>query len=246
MSEQQEDALRMFHSIKEYCETYNIPRENLLDILEDQKVVPMIRGKATEYIGAAVLKQTLDPRDWDVQKLNLNPQPNAYDEDVSITFRRTGTRLKAETKNAVRGSFNMGGPRKNIKPPHFKVKCHRSRSKLEKAATTNDRYIVGEFDVLLANVSNAIFRGKTLDRGLPLIQDEDSISWLKLFYEVDTEEQLRRAAYDDWRVCLPFSIAGPDGTIPRTPYVLMEDDPNWFSLEKLGKNLRTLINGVGQ
>ena len=54
------DALRMYDSINEYCATYNIPRENLLDILEDQKVVPMIRGKATEYIGAVVLRQALD------------------------------------------------------------------------------------------------------------------------------------------------------------------------------------------
>ena len=55
---------RMYNSIKEYCETYNIPREHLLDILEDQKVVPMIRGKATEYIGALVLKRTLDPQQY--------------------------------------------------------------------------------------------------------------------------------------------------------------------------------------
>ena len=88
----------IYDSIKTYCKTYNIPLENLLDILEDQKVLPMIRGKATEYIGAAFLRQVLDARDWDVQKLNLNPQQNQYDEDISITFRRTGTRLKAETK----------------------------------------------------------------------------------------------------------------------------------------------------
>ena len=47
----------MYTSITEYCATYNIPKDNLLDILEDQKVLPMIRGKATEYIGTAFLRQ---------------------------------------------------------------------------------------------------------------------------------------------------------------------------------------------
>ena len=240
MSEK-DDALKMYRGIQEYCDTYNIPRENLLDILEDQKVVPMIRGKATEYIGAAVLKQALDPRDWDVQKLNLNPQPNVYDEDVSITYKRTGDRLKAETKNAVRGSFNLGTRR--TKKPNFKVKCHKSRSHLKKAATTNDRYSVGDFDVLLVNASNSIFKRKVIDRGLPLIEDSASIKWLRAFYGVSTEGELRRASYDDWRVCLPVTIALEDGTIPRTPTVFMADDLNWFGLDQLAANLRTLISG---
>ena len=221
MSEKDE-ALRVYKDVREYCETYNIPREHLIDILEDQKVVPMIRGKATEYIGAAVLRRSLDPRDWDVQKLNLNPQPGVYDEDVSITHRRTGNRLKAETKNAVRGCFSLGS--RVTREPHFKVKCHKSRSHLKKAATINDRYEVGDFDILLANVSNSIFKGKTLDRGLPLIQNRDAIMWLKEFYNVSTDDELRRASYDDWRVCLPSTIAIIRNDNPWfTQFVLMEN-----------------------
>lgn len=239
MSSEQKAALRVYRSIKEYCETYNIPRENLLDILEDQKVVPMIRGKAMEYIGAAVLRQALDPRDWSVDKLNLNPQPGAYDEDISVTFKRTGARLKAETKSAVRGSFRLGT--RYTKVPHFQVKCHKSRSHTGKK--TNDRYLVGEFDVLLSNVSNAIFRGKTLDRGLPLIDAPGAVEWLKDHYGISTDDELRRCAYDDWRVCLPVTIADENGVIPRTPRVLITGDPNWFGLDQLAANLRTLING---
>ncbi len=234
--------LRVFTGITEYCRTYNIPRENLLDILEDQKVLPMIRGKATEYVGAAFLRQTLDPREWSVDKLNLNPQPGVIDEDVSITFRRTGTRLKAETKNAVRGSFRMGTRRRP--GPYFTVKCHKSRSNLTLQETTNDRYLVGEFDLLLCNVSNSLFRGRALQAGLPLIDDPTSVDWLMNFYETENEGDLIRKAYDDWRLCLPFTIADEDGVIPRTPAVLMEDDPNWFRADQLAANLRTLLNGV--
>ena len=170
----------MYSSIREYCDTYNIPKEHLLDILEDQKVLPMIRGKATEYIGAVVLRQTLDDRDWVVEKLNLNPQPGTYDEDISVTYRRTGKRLKAETKNAVRGSFSMGTHK--TESPHFRVKSHKSRSHLTREH--NDRYLVGDFDVLLCNVSNSIFKGKPLDRGLPFIKDETALEWLKRHYGV--------------------------------------------------------------
>lgn len=239
MSNHTHDALRVYKSITEYCETYNIPREHLLDILEDQKVLPMIRGKATEYIGAVALRKTLDSRDWSVDKLNLNPQPGAYDEDVSITYRRTGKRLKAETKNAVRGSFRTG-TRSNDKP-HFKVKCHKSRSHMTKE--TNDRYLVGEFDVLLCNVSNSIFRGKAIDRGLPLLENKDALQWLKSHYGVKTDAELRRCTYDDWRCCLPKAIADAEGVIPRTPTIQITNDPNWFTLDQLAQHLRTLING---
>ena len=240
--EEEQDMLRIYTGITEYCRTYNIPRDNLLDILEDQKVLPMIRGKATEFVGAAFLRQVLDPHEWSVDKLNLNPQPGLNDEDVSITFRRTGTRLKAETKNAVRGSFRMGTAKRP--GPRFNVKCHKSRSNLKVQNTTNDRYLVGEFDLLLCNVSNALFKGKALQAGLPLIENPTAIDWLTNFYGVENQGELARRAYDDWRLCLPMAIADTDGVIPRTPSVMMENDPNWFSADKLHANLSMLINGV--
>lgn len=237
-----QDVVRIYRGITEYCQRYNIPRENLFEILEDQKVLPMIRGKATEYVGAAFLKQVLDPQEWSVEKLNLNPSAGVIDEDISVTFRRTGTRLKAETKNAVRASFSLGT---RMRPsPHFKVKCHKSRSHLGRQATTNDKYVVGEFDLLLCNVSNALFRGRALQSGLPLIQDKKALDWLRSFYEVETDDLLVRKAYDDWRLCLPHSIADEDGVIPRTPPILMANDPNWFGPDRLANNLRSLINGV--
>lgn len=238
MPDRRDDAYRVYDSITEYCETYNIPRDHLLDILEDQKVLPMIRGKATEYIGAIVLRRTLDPREWMVEKLNLNPQPGHRDEDISVTFRRTGTRLKAETKSAVRGGFRL---RTHVTPvPHFRVKCHKSRSNFTKEY--NDRYLATEFDLLLSNVSNAIFRSKALVRGLPLIDNPEAVAWLKDRYGATTDQELRRAAYDDWRACLPTDLAGEDGTIPRTPVIRMGNDPNWFRLDKLGQRLMSVID----
>ena len=110
--------------------------------------------------------------------------------------------------------------------------------------TTNDRYLVGEFDLLLCNPSNSLFRVGALDRGLPLIAAPEAINWLKAYYDVRSDEELVRAAYDDWRMCLPVSIADEDGVIPRQPVVYMENDPNWFGADQLAANLRTLVNGT--
>ncbi len=242
MSDNPKKAEHVYKGIVEYCRTYNIPRENLLDILEDQKVLPMIRGKASEYVGAAFLRHVLDPREWIVDKLNLNPQRGRVDQDIRITFRRTGASFNAETKNATRASFKLNRRRKFL--PHFTVKCHKSRSNLRLQRTTNDRYLVGEFDLLLCNVSNAIFRGRHLGPGLPLIEDTEATEWLMDFYQVSDEQMLIRKAYDDWRLCLPVTIAEPDGAIPRTPLVKMTDDENWFGPDDLAANLKSLVNGI--
>ena len=237
MSSREQDALRVYEDINEYCETYNVPMDKLMEILEDQKVLPMIRGKATEYIGAAVLRQVLPGREWDVQKLNLNPQSETqHDEDISITFRRTGKRLRVETKNAVRGSFRIDA--RQQPEPHFGVKCHRSRSHMTRER--NDRYLETDFDLLLCNVSNSIFRSKSIEPGLPLIENKEAIEWLKQFYHADTDAEIRRGAYDDWRFCLPADIA-VDNVIPRTPKVFMENDPNWRKLDHLSECLLLMI-----
>ncbi len=230
------DKQLIFNSIEEYCEKYNIPIENLMDILEDQKVLPMIRGKATEYIAAATLKKVLG-RNWQVQKLNLNAQAGTYDEDISITHSKTGKRLKVESKNAVRGSFKVGSNRTVVTRPHFRVKCHKSRSHIKKSKTTNDRYLLGDFDLIVCNVSNAIFQGGTLGDELELLYDADAIKCLKKHYNTESDSHLIRCAYDDWRGCFPRSIVLEDKSIPRTPAIELYGDKNWFSLKELETKL---------
>lgn len=227
---------QIYDDVQEYCERYNIPIENLMDILEDQKVLPMIRGKATEYIAAVVLRKLLN-RNWQVQKLNLNAQPGTYDEDISITHSKTGIRLKVEAKNAVRGSFRIGSKNTKIKEPHFKVKCHKSRSNISKSKTTNDRYLVDDFDMIVCNVSNAIFQGATLGDSLEVLHDKNSIDFLLKHYKVSTEKDLIRSSYDDWVCCFPRSIVQEDGSIPRTPFVKLSGDENWFSLKEIEPKL---------
>ena len=235
--------LNIYKDIEEYCERYNIPIESLMDILEDQKVLPMIRGKATEYIAAIILKKSLG-RNWQVQKLNLNPQQGTYDEDISITHSKTGIRLKVEAKSAVRGSFTLGTKRTKVNVPHFKVKCHKSRSNISKSTTTNDRYLMDDFDLVVCNLSNAIFQGATLGDNLELIYDSEAISFLKTHYKTHAEKELIRSAYDDWFCCFPRMIAQKDSSIPRTPTVQLINDTNWFPMNALEEKLLPEIERI--
>ena len=219
--------------ISEYCKKYNVPQQNLVEILEDQKVLPMIRGKATEYNATRLLSSLLDEGKWIVDKLNLNAQANQYDEDISITNRRTGHRLKVETKNAVRGSFRLGVGRERVQEPHFRVKLHKSRSNISLANTTNDRYLLGEFDLIMCNLSNALFAGATLEDALILIENDDAIKFLKDKFGVTSNDDLIQRSYDKWYCCFPHTIALEDGSIPRSPTVLLHNDPNWFDADDL-------------
>ena len=228
---------QLLQELKTYCKDFNVPIDYVFEILRDQKVIPMIRGKATEYNAYLYLRNNLNSHTWDVQKLNLNAQNNEYDEDVSITHRASGIRLKVECKNACRGSFRDGVRTKVLKVPHFKVKCHRSRSNMEKE--TNDRYLVGEFDLLLSNTSNAIYQEKT-DDYLELIRNKKAIKVLFDYYGVSDNKSLIEACNNDWRFAIPEDIA-ENGVIPRTPYVRLNNDVNWFSIVDLDEKLRPVI-----
>src|ERR1035437_1927678 len=96
-----EQKLKLADDLLNYCKKFNISLDYLFEILEDQKVTPMIRGKAMEFNAFLLLNEILPHSEWSVQKLNLNAQTGQHDEDISITHRRTGTILKVESKSAV-------------------------------------------------------------------------------------------------------------------------------------------------
>jgi len=200
----------------------------------------MIRGKATEFNAFTEIEKTLNHREWSIQKLNLNPQSNTLDEDISITHKRTGLIFKVESKNAVRGSMRTGERSKVVAVPHCRIKCHRSRSNIKLAGTSNDRYSIDCFDIIISNFYNAIIQGSTISERLELLSDNKVIGILKKYYGVDNDEELVKSAHEDWRFAFPRDIA-EQGFIPRTPYVKLENDPNWHPLKLLEEKLVILV-----
>jgi len=221
-----------------YCRKYSIPPQHIFDILNDQKVIPMLRGKGLEYSLSLVLPTVLDAAAWQVNKLNRNAQPGIPDEDLEVIHKRTGIRLVVESKSAVRGSMTLGTRSRTHKVPHFKVKCHRSRS--NKKLETNDRYAETAFDVLVSNPTNALYAGATIGEELELIDDAALIEALMQYYNAAGTSTLVEAAAADWRFVLPPRIA-VDGFIPRTPVVLLTGDPNWQPLNQLETQLTAVV-----
>ncbi|MBI4647425.1 MAG: hypothetical protein HY738_12765 [Bacteroidia bacterium] len=236
-----EEKIQLAEKLLNYCKKFNVPLEFLSEILEDQKVTPMIRGKAMEYNAFLLLEKILPRTTWSVQKLNLNAQTGIYDEDISITHRRTGVILKVESKSTVRGSISDGKRSRILNVPHFNVKSHRSRSNIKLAGTSNDRYSVDSFDVLITNTSNAIFEGNTVGEHLEVVHSAELKEMLYGHYGVRTDEDLILSCETDWRFCIPKDIA-VDGFIPRTPYVKLEDDENWKPISEIEERLLQVVD----
>lgn len=228
-------------SLSEFCQRFFIPKDCIFEILEDQKVVPMIRGKAMEHMAATKLKSVLDPYQWKVEKLNISAQPGELDEDISVTHSKTGIRIKIESKSAVRGSMTRGVRSRLLKnTPHFKVKCHRSRSNTKKLETGNDSYRVEDFDLILTTPLNAIYEGSTIGRDFELVPDPLLIKHLHKKYGTSTDKELEVQMNEDWHFVEPIDIA-VKGLIPRTPYVLLDGEPNWKPISTVEKALLGIV-----
>ena len=225
----------------DYCAKYKVPIEKIFQILEDQKVVPMIRGKATEYTVYIKLMEILSDNEWSIVKLNLNAQTNSDDEDICITHKRTGIIIRVESKNASRGSFKSGRNGKKFKEPHCTIKCHKSRSSIKKVGKGNDMYSADAFDIIISNLSNSIIAGKTYSENFELISDIECLQILSRHYNVpETFDDIFDATYDDWRFAKTSDLA-KDNFLPRTPPLFLDGDKTWRPIDELEAALLQIV-----
>jgi hypothetical protein len=228
--------------VEAYCRKYSIPLQHFFEILNDQKVIPMLRGKGMEYNAVLVLQQTLSSA-WQVNKLNLAAQPGTPDQDIGLVHRRTGITLIVESKSAVRGSISAGARSRLHKSiPHFKVKCHRSRSNTKLLTQGNDRYTSDDFDIVVTNPSNSLYKGGTIGEDLEVVDDISTLATLYNHYGVEDAADLIVATAGDWRFAVSKEIAEPETKlIPRTPTVYLANDPHWKSLTELEKTVAAIV-----
>jgi hypothetical protein len=164
--------LSWINNIENFFHHYDLSIQHLTEILNDPKVIPMIRGKSFEFTVQEYLSNILN-QSYEVSNPRLNSQSSFHDIDVSIFNNQTNKKYSAECKLAKKGSFRH-------KPePSIQVKCMRSRtlgetSAEQKAQTTginsqillihNDQYIASDFDLVITSIANAFF--ETDERGL--------------------------------------------------------------------------------
>ena len=161
--------------VEDFCYKYNIPTEYLAEVLNEPKVVPMLRGKAFEFTVMMALDSILPKAVWQVDKPAINAQFGSHDMDVRVRHLPTGTVITPECKLAA----NMGvvltddGYR-------IRVKCMRSRTlgtaraaligaelgiPTEVVMVHNDQYTPRDFDLVITSIGNA-FYSTDIDTGL--------------------------------------------------------------------------------
>ncbi len=225
--------------VKGYCDLLQIPEKHFIEVISDLKVIPMIRGKGAEFSVFDKLTEILDKSTWEVKKENLNAQPGSPDEDVSVIHTETGVNIDIEVKTAVRNSFNMGKGSSKKDVPHFRIKCHKSRS--YKGKETNDRYLVGDFDIVVANLSNSLIKN---GEEFEMRNETDVLDVLTSKYGTSSMEELFKRSSSDWIFAVGEEISekykGYD-VIPRTPYVDLNNDDNWSTINNIEPKLLEIV-----
>ena len=143
--------------LKQFCDRYNLEIEYLADVLNDPKVVPMIRGKSFEFTVKKYLSRILSNK-YAVINPRLNDQTGLQDIDVAIINNET-------SKGSFRANYRGN--------PYLKVKCMRARTLGEEAAKQrakatgisfnllkihNDKYTPDEFDFVVTSIANAFYK----------------------------------------------------------------------------------------
>ena len=122
------------------------------------------------------------------------------------------------------------------------MKCHKSRSNTKKLSTTNDRYLLGEFDIVMSNTSNALYEGGSVDSILTVIDKPKLVDYLKVYYQANNEAELVEKCYADWRFAVPSEISVDGISVPRSPKVMLENDPLWFDINQLNDRMQAIVN----
>jgi len=157
--------------LKEYCSQHGLEYSTLPEILNEPKVVPMVRGIGYEYVVIAYLKKLLINDDRFVAgKTIVNSQLTVHGSDAHIYDKQTDKTIRLECKLAANGSASLG-TRVNAFP-HCKIKIMRSRTlgdemirriaengeaTVEEFTAHKDSYLPSHCDFVVTNIRNAFY-----------------------------------------------------------------------------------------
>jgi hypothetical protein len=163
-----ENNLTWIEKIKQYCLKYDIPLSYLAEILNEPKVIPMVRGKAFEFSALLRLQQILPTTEWIVDKPAVNAQFGLHDVDIRVIHKPTRKIIRVECKLAGKGNFRL----QKDGSAAIKVKCMRFRTlgtakvaELSKKigiseallSVHNDQYLPTDFDAVITSIGNAFY-----------------------------------------------------------------------------------------
>jgi hypothetical protein len=189
--------------LKKYCDEHGLDFESLPLVLNEPKVVPMIRGIGYEYVVVAYLKNLLanDER-FTARKTIVNSQITNKGSDAEIYDKETDKLIRLECKLASNGSFEPST--RGINYPHSRIKIMRSRTlgekmiereakngeaTVEELTAHKDSYLPNGFDFVITNLRNAFYI--TTDEDLFKFSPSDA-QWdfLKTFFNSNSFEEV--------------------------------------------------------
>jgi transcriptional regulator with XRE-family HTH domain len=246
----------------QFCQRYDLEVEYLPEILNDPKVIPMIRGKSFEFTVKKYLAQILSDN-YIIMNPRLNAQTGSYDVDVLVINRQTQKQYSIECKLASKGSFRLSKEGN----PYLKVKCMRSRTLGDEAAkqrekTTGisynlwrvhrDQYRQEEFDFVVTSIGNAFY--ETDEKGLyfwkPTLNAQKFLDKLGINNQADAFSKMFIARsrdlianennYTNFKIeCTRQKCKDANcGFIPNKPYIYFDKDTGiplypWIPLEEI-------------
>ena len=187
--------------LKEYCDRHGILYESIIDIINEPKVVPMIRGIGFEYTVLPILKKQLDPKYFNVDKPVINAQLGKPDIDIRIKHNESKREFTCECKLAKNNSFKLEN--KKFKKPHVQIKVMRSRTLGEEMIKNvsekegipanylsqhKDSYLYTHFDFVFTNIRNAFYR--TINDVFVFAPTEEEIEFLSKFTNISKYEEI--------------------------------------------------------
>lgn len=173
---------------------YNLCLDSIPDIIEDLKVLPMIRGKSFEFYIFSKLQQILDTRVWKTEKLILNPQSGNPDEDITITYLENHQKITVECKLSAKGKYKVI-EKEGKNYFQIQVKCMRSRtlgdSKIKELAPKlnvdsevlkihNDQYLSSDFDLVITSLANSFYETIKTTKTYEWQPKNEAIDFLKI------------------------------------------------------------------
>ena len=154
-----------------YCEEHGLDFDVLPSIINEPKVVPMVRGIGYEYVVVESLKKIFrDDKRFTAGKTIVNAQLTNKGSDADIYDNELNKIIRIECKLASTKSFKE--LTKSINYPHCKIKVMRSRTlgaemidrqskkmgiSKKYLSAHKDSYTASDFDYVVTNIRNAFY-----------------------------------------------------------------------------------------
>jgi len=252
--------------LREYCDEHGLDFETLAMVLNEPKVVPMVRGIGYEYVVISFLRKLFENDErFAAGKTIVNSQLTNKGSDAEIFDKETQKLIRLECKLAANGSFSLGTRGNNY--PHSKIKIMRSRTlgdemirrvaengeaSIAELTAHKDSYLPKGFDFVITNLRNAFYI--TTDEDLfKFSPTDEEWDFLQIFFnsnnhtEVDNLLKYNHFYIKAENLTPKYSNVAcnrrgcPNPTtcnfIPNYPIFRMTDAMNWKNLKDIRSDL---------